>query len=259
MNFREQQQKLDEEKLKQAENAAQIAKQAEMEQQRQEVQRRQIQDALNEKTYSQFRAYAEQQYPNDPDRQAILVRQLQEQHYCQYMQQVYQQQMETQASQAIKEAASSQVISQNTSINVENSNGNQHLNSLQTTSLNHGTNINGVSDSLSNVTISDTKSSPSHNVYQNEDIESCHKTAAATLTSEASDPDYNYQKEQQEVPLDLDEDDDITDDEDNLDDDDEIDEDDINQRVKPVDHDCSEECGFCTDEDSKSNVSSVLA
>ena len=259
--FREQQRKLDEEKLKQDENAAQIAKQAEMEQQRQEVQRRQIQDALNEKTYSQFRAYAEQQYPNDPDRQAILVRQLQEQHYCQYMQQVYQQQMETQASQAIKEAASSQqVISQNTSINVENSNGNQHLSTSQTTSLNHDTNINGVADSLSNVTISDAKSSPSHSMYQNEDIESCHKTAAATLTSEVSDHDFNYQKAQQEVPLDLDEDDDdITDDEDNLDDDDELDEDNINQRVKPVDHDCSEECGFCSEEDSKYNVSSLLA
>ena len=44
----------------------------------------------------QFKAYAEQQYPSDPDRQAVLVRQLQEQHYRQYMQQVYQQQMESQ-------------------------------------------------------------------------------------------------------------------------------------------------------------------
>ena len=44
----------------------------------------------------QFKAYAEQQYPSDPDRQAVLVKQLQEQHYRQYMQQVYQQQMESQ-------------------------------------------------------------------------------------------------------------------------------------------------------------------
>ena len=87
--------------------AAQMEEQAEEERQRQEEQRRQIQDALNKQTYGQFRAYAEQQYPNDPDRQAVLVRQLQEQHYCQYMQQVYQQQMETQASQAIIQAASS--------------------------------------------------------------------------------------------------------------------------------------------------------
>ena len=252
MHFRETQRKLDEEKLKEAESAAQLAKQAEMEQQRQEVQRRQIQDALNEKTYSQFRAYAEQQYPNDPDRQAVLVRQLQEQHYCQYMQQVYQQQMETQASQAIKEAASSQVIHQNATINGENSNGNQNLNDSHTTSLNHqDENINGVSESLSSVTLSGTKNSPSHIQYQNEDVESCHKTAAATLTSEPPDHDYNYQKGSQEVPLDLDDDDDVTDDEDNLDDDDEIDEEGINQRVKPVDHDCSEECGFCSDEESK--------
>ena len=50
----------------------------------------------------QFKAYAEQQYPSDPDRQAVLVRQLQEQHYRQYMQQVYQQQME---SQVVKKVA----------------------------------------------------------------------------------------------------------------------------------------------------------
>ena len=46
--------------------------------------------------FLQFKAYAEQQYPSDPDRQAVLVKQLQEQHYRQYMQQVYQQQMESQ-------------------------------------------------------------------------------------------------------------------------------------------------------------------
>lgn len=51
------------------------------------------QDALNAQTFSQFRAYAEQQYPDNPDQQAVLVRQLQEQHYFQYMQQIYQQQV----------------------------------------------------------------------------------------------------------------------------------------------------------------------
>ena len=55
---------------------------------RQEEQRRQIQDALNRQSYEEFRAYAEQQYPDNPDQQAILIRQLQEQHYYQYMQQV---------------------------------------------------------------------------------------------------------------------------------------------------------------------------
>ena len=48
----------------------------------------QIQDALNRQSYEEFRAYAEQQYPDNPDQQAILIRQLQEQHYYQYMQQV---------------------------------------------------------------------------------------------------------------------------------------------------------------------------
>ena len=48
---------------------------------------------MNAQTFSQFRAYAEQQYPDNPDQQAVLVRQLQEQHYFQYMQQIYQQQV----------------------------------------------------------------------------------------------------------------------------------------------------------------------
>jgi len=81
-----------------AEDAARLAQ---LERQRQEEQRRQIQDALNAQTFSQFRAYAEQQYPDNPDQQAVLVRQLQEQHYFQYMQQIYQQQMETHASDEI--------------------------------------------------------------------------------------------------------------------------------------------------------------
>ena len=51
--------------------------------------------------FLQFKAYAEQQYPSDPDRQAVLVKQLQEQHYRQYMQQVYQQQMESQVRNEI--------------------------------------------------------------------------------------------------------------------------------------------------------------
>ena len=246
--------------MREAENAAQIAKQTEMEQQRQEVQRRQIQDALNEKTYSQFRAYAEQQYPNDPDRQAVLVRQLQEQHYCQYMQQVYQQQMETQASQAIKEAASSQVSNHNTTtIDLEASNGNHNINASQTAvNSSQEPSVNGVSELLSNTSIGNTNSSSSHNMYETEDVESCHKTAAATLTSEQTDPECNYQNGNHEVPLDLDDDDDITDDDDNLDDEDEADEESANQRVKPADHDCSEECGFCSEEDSKYYLISCL-
>ena len=71
---------------------AKIAKEADEERQRQEEQRRQIQDALNSQSYNEFRKYAEQQYPDNPDQQAVLIRQLQEQHYYQYMQQAYQQQ-----------------------------------------------------------------------------------------------------------------------------------------------------------------------
>ena len=75
--------------------------------------RKQIQEALNQQTYPQFKAYAEQQYRDN--RQAVgramvpskfiagfaslvfqqdeLIRQLQEQHFQQYIQQVYQQQL----------------------------------------------------------------------------------------------------------------------------------------------------------------------
>ncbi|GMR58985.1 hypothetical protein PMAYCL1PPCAC_29180, partial [Pristionchus mayeri] len=60
-----------------------------------ESQRKQIQDALNSQTFHQFRAYAQQQLPGQPEQQEALIRQLQEQHYQQYMAQVYaQQQME---------------------------------------------------------------------------------------------------------------------------------------------------------------------
>ena len=60
---------------------------------KQENQRRQIQEALNQQTYHQFRAYAEQQYPGNPEQQGVLIRQLQEQHYHKYMQQLHQNQM----------------------------------------------------------------------------------------------------------------------------------------------------------------------
>ncbi|XP_033208470.1 Golgi resident protein GCP60 [Belonocnema kinseyi] len=60
---------------------------------KQENQRRQIQEALNQQTYHQFRAYAEQQYPGNPEQQGVLIRQLQEQHYHKYMQQLHQNQI----------------------------------------------------------------------------------------------------------------------------------------------------------------------
>lgn len=56
---------------------------------KEELIKRQIQQALNEQTYEQFRLYAEQQFPGEPERQGALIRQLQEQHYFQYMQQLH--------------------------------------------------------------------------------------------------------------------------------------------------------------------------
>lgn len=82
--------------------------------------RRQIQDALNQQTYHQFKSYAEQQFPGNPEQvykccikpvvnrkfpiseyslrfqQAVLIRQLQDQHYHQYMLQLQQQQQQKQ-------------------------------------------------------------------------------------------------------------------------------------------------------------------
>lgn len=55
--------------------------------------RQQIMAALNAQTAVQFQQYAAQQYPDSPEQQLILIRQLQEQHYQQYMQQLYQVQL----------------------------------------------------------------------------------------------------------------------------------------------------------------------
>uniref|UniRef100_A0A069DV22 Protein involved in maintenance of golgi structure and er-golgi transport n=1 Tax=Panstrongylus megistus TaxID=65343 RepID=A0A069DV22_9HEMI len=50
--------------------------------------RQSIMEALNRQTYAQFRAYVEQHFPRDAHQQEILMSQLQEQHYQQYMEQV---------------------------------------------------------------------------------------------------------------------------------------------------------------------------
>lgn len=62
--------------------------QVEAERNKEEQHRRQLQDALNEQTFNQFKVYAERHYPGNPDEQALLIRQLQIEHYHQYMQQV---------------------------------------------------------------------------------------------------------------------------------------------------------------------------
>ncbi|XP_050069770.1 Golgi resident protein GCP60 [Anopheles maculipalpis] len=60
----------------------------ENEKNREELHRRQLQDALNQQTYHQFKEYAEIQFPGNPEQQAVLIRQLQNEHYHQYMQQL---------------------------------------------------------------------------------------------------------------------------------------------------------------------------
>lgn len=67
---------------------------------REEIQRKQIQEALNQQTFPHFKAYAEQQHPNKTEAQEELIKQLQEQHFEQYMNQVYQQQLIHQQQQA---------------------------------------------------------------------------------------------------------------------------------------------------------------
>ncbi|KAH8304720.1 hypothetical protein KR044_007254, partial [Drosophila immigrans] len=59
---------------------------------KEELQRRQLQDALNKQTYQQFKLYADKQFPGNPEQQAVLVHQLQREHYHQYMQQLHLQQ-----------------------------------------------------------------------------------------------------------------------------------------------------------------------
>ncbi|XP_076852550.1 Golgi resident protein GCP60 isoform X2 [Brachyhypopomus gauderio] len=66
---------------------------AEEERLRVEQQKQQIMAALNAQTAVQFQQYAAQQYPGSPEQQLVLIRQLQEQHYQQYMQQLYQVQL----------------------------------------------------------------------------------------------------------------------------------------------------------------------
>uniref|UniRef100_A0A3Q3X6K3 Golgi resident protein GCP60 n=1 Tax=Mola mola TaxID=94237 RepID=A0A3Q3X6K3_MOLML len=81
-------------------------RQAEEERLRVEQQKQQIMAALNAQTAVQFQQYAAQQYPNNPEQQLGLIRQLQEQHYQQYMQQLYQvqlaQQQVTQSQGAVE-------------------------------------------------------------------------------------------------------------------------------------------------------------
>ncbi|BES93841.1 Acyl CoA Hypothetical protein protein [Nesidiocoris tenuis] len=53
-----------------------------------ESHKRNIMEALNRQTYGQFKAYAEQHFPDDPAQQEKVIVQLQEQHYQQYIEQM---------------------------------------------------------------------------------------------------------------------------------------------------------------------------
>ncbi len=83
--------KLREEDLKQLEDSKK---------RREDIQRKQIQEALNQQTFPHFKTYAEQQHPKNQQAQEELIKQLQEQHFEQYMNQVYQQQLIHQQQQA---------------------------------------------------------------------------------------------------------------------------------------------------------------
>jgi len=89
-------------------------KKQEEERMKEEIQRRQIQDALNQQTYYQFKVYAEQQYPGNPEQQGVLIRQLQEQHYHQYMQQLHQNQLVIEDQEKEKEKEKKSVESEDT-------------------------------------------------------------------------------------------------------------------------------------------------
>lgn len=81
---RQRHEQLEEERLREKEQQL-----VEEQRNRDEVQKRRLQDALNQQTYHQFRAYAEKQYPGNPEQQALLILQLQNEHYHQYMQQLH--------------------------------------------------------------------------------------------------------------------------------------------------------------------------
>lgn len=56
----------------------------ELEKYNEELQLRELQDALNEQTYEQFKEHVEKMHPGNPEAQAVLMRQLQEEHYNRY-------------------------------------------------------------------------------------------------------------------------------------------------------------------------------
>ncbi|ESO08287.1 hypothetical protein HELRODRAFT_117203 [Helobdella robusta] len=96
-----------------------------------------VRNALNQQTYSQFRLYAQLQYPSNPQQQDALVVQMQEQHFIKYMQQVYSQQqliIQQQQQQQNLKQQNGQVQQQNVSEvsqQLQQLNIQQHLNTQQ--------------------------------------------------------------------------------------------------------------------------------
>lgn len=92
---------------------------------REELQKRKLQDALNQQTYQQFREYAEKQYPGNPEQQGILIRQLQNEHYHQYMQQLHAQ-LANDSNDGLNGTAEHDLASLETGVNASsNTNGHQ--------------------------------------------------------------------------------------------------------------------------------------
>ncbi|KAJ8949661.1 hypothetical protein NQ314_008122 [Rhamnusium bicolor] len=91
---------------------------------KQEAIKRQIQQALNEQTYDQFRKYSEQQYP---EKQGSLIRQLQEQHYIQYMQQLQAAQRDPVDNKS--ETCNKELINENSTedVNISSNESNQEV------------------------------------------------------------------------------------------------------------------------------------
>ena len=124
---KEQLKKSDEIKLEEQKQLEIKTKIRDAERQEEETQRRAIQDALNQQTFQQFKSYAEQQYPGNVDQQAVLIKQLQEQHYYQYMHQLYQKQ---QCSAASDTSDTIEMSASNIEHNVSDSNSQEEETSL---------------------------------------------------------------------------------------------------------------------------------
>ncbi|XP_067634790.1 Golgi resident protein GCP60 [Eurosta solidaginis] len=87
-NLKAELRRMDEEKFEKEKRDREQQEQLE-ERSKEEMQRRQLKDALNKQTFQQFKSYAEKQFPGNPEQQGVLIRQLQEEHYHQYMQQLH--------------------------------------------------------------------------------------------------------------------------------------------------------------------------